>query len=125
MPNINQTECDCMGFYDPSGACLPYDPQIHTEEPCPSGGFWGSVGSWFGGTTQEQWIGGTQFGIQMCQLFGGCGNLGAGSYSDPNSQAYMQYVAEQRRKTNTIIIVGIVIVAVVLFAMLYKKGGKK
>lgn len=119
MANPNKTECDCMGFYDPSGACLPYDPEIHPEEPCPSS-FWASVGNWFAGTSQEDWIGGTQFGIQMCQLFGGCGNLGAGSYSDPNSQAYMQYVAEQRRKTNTIIIVGMAIIVVVLFVAFKK-----
>mgnify|MGYP003130540162 CR=1 FL=1 len=108
----NKEQCECQGFYDGAGGCLPYDPSIHPEEPCPPNPFW----SWLSSITQEQWIGGTNFGIQMCQLFGGCGNLGAGSYSDPNSQAYMMYIKEQRRKTNTIIIIGLLIAASLFWA---------
>jgi len=43
MANLNKSECECMGFYDPSGGCTPYDPQIHATEPCPNN-FWGTVG---------------------------------------------------------------------------------
>lgn len=105
-----------MGFYDPSGACLPYDPAVHQQEPCPSG-FWSGLGNWFSGLTQEQWIGGTNFGIQMCKLFGGCGGIGAGDYDDPNSSAYLMYIKEQRRKTNTIIIISIVMIGVTIWAL--------
>ena len=112
----NKEQCDCMGFFVGGDSCLPYDPSIHPEEPCPPNQFWSGIGNWFSNVTQEQWIGGTNFGIQMCQLFGGCGNLGAGSYSDPNSQAYMMYIKEQRRKTNTIIIIGLLIAASLFWA---------
>ena len=115
MANKNRTECGCEGFYDESGSCLPYDPAVHVEVPCPPNPFW----TWLGGLTTDDWIGGTNFGIQMCKLFGGCGNMGAGSYSDPNSPAYMIYMQEQRRKTNSIIIIGLV-VAASLFYVAYK-----
>ena len=105
-----------MGFYDGQGGCVPYDPNIHTSEPC-EGGFLGGIVDWFSNTTQEQWVGGTNFGIQMCKLFGGCGGIGAGSYSDPNSPAFMIYMQEQRRKTNTIIIVVLLMIAVFVWAL--------
>jgi hypothetical protein len=116
VANLNKSECECMGFYDGAGGCLPYDPEIHTSEPCPSG-FFGGIANYLSGITQEQWIGGTAFGIQMCKLFGGCGGIGAGSYSDPNSPAYLMYIREQRKKTNTIIILSLVIIGLVIWSV--------
>ena len=107
-----------MGFYDEANAgCLPYDPEVDPIEPCPPSQFWSGLGNWFTNTTQDDWIGGTNFGIQMCKLFGGCGGIGAGSYSDPNSPAFLMYMKEQRRKTNTIIIISIVMIGVVIWAL--------
>ena len=116
----NRRYCECMGFYDGAGSCLPYDPEIHEAEPCPPNQFWGGIFDWFSNTTTDQWIGGTAFGIQMCKLFGGGGGYMAGGYGDPHSPAYMMYMQEQRRKTNTMIIMGIILIILVFWAI-YKK----
>ena len=121
MANKNKTECGCEGFYEETGSCLPYDPAIHLTEPCPPNKFWSGIGKWLEGTTQEQWVGGTYFGIQMCQLLGGCGKMVAGSWSDPNSPAYLQYLKEERRKTNAMIMIGLLIAAALFYVAYQNK----
>ena len=48
----NRRYCECMGFYDGAGACLPYDPEIHEAEPCPPNQFWGVIFDWFSNNNQ-------------------------------------------------------------------------
>ena len=121
MANKNKSECSCMGFYDEAAMmCIPHDPATDPMEPCPKNPFWGNVGKWLEGTTQEQWVGGATFGVQMCQIFGGCQNLGGWAGNDPNSAQYQEYLRQERRKTNAMILVG-VLIAASLFYLAYKK----
>ena len=46
----NRRYCECMGFYDGAGSCLPYDPEIHEAEPWPPNQFWGGIFDWFSNT---------------------------------------------------------------------------
>ena len=120
MANKNETECNCEGFYNEADMmCIPYDKGASGTKPCPNK-FWSGIGKWLEGTTQEQWLGGATFGVQMCQIFGGCQNLGGYGGTDPNSAQYQEYVRQERRKTNAMILVG-VLIAASLFYLAYKK----
>jgi hypothetical protein len=107
MANLNKTECDCFGFYDPSGGCLPYDPEVHTTEPCPNN-FWGTVGGWDWQNISDNAM---QWGYAL------------GIFTPPNAvsmenQAYMMELQRQKDQMMYIMVgLGITMLIVVLVVL--------
>lgn len=110
MANLNKEMCDCMGFYDPSGGCMPYDPEVHSEEPCP-GSFWETAAGWDWGAISDNAM---NWGYAL------------GIFRPPNqnnlsNQLYMQELQRQRQQM-TYIFVGLgVAMLVILLVVLRKK----
>tara|TARA_R100000152_G_C6616085_1_gene68325 strand:- start:108 stop:437 length:330 start_codon:yes stop_codon:yes gene_type:complete len=108
MANLNKEMCDCMGFYDPSGGCMPYDPEVHADEPCP-GGFWQTVGSWDWGAISENAM---NWGYAL------------GLFQPPNqnleTQMYMAELQRQRQQM-TMIMVGLGIAMLVILIVVVRK----
>tara|TARA_R110002051_G_scaffold167871_1_gene238562 strand:- start:1300 stop:1629 length:330 start_codon:yes stop_codon:yes gene_type:complete len=109
MANLNKTECECNGFYDNAGGCLPYDPTIHTTKPCPN--VWNSIASW-------NWREISETGLEW--------GYGLGLLERPDrtdNTLYMMELERQRRQTQYIMI-GLVIIAIILAIVLVKRRNK-
>lgn len=112
MANINKEMCECMGFYDPSGSCTPYDPAIHPEEPCPSN-FWSNVGSWNWGAISDTAL---QWGYAFGFLQPPSQNL--------ETQMYMMELERQRRQT-TMLMVGLGVLMLIVILIVLRRPARK
>ena len=106
MPNLNETECECMGIYNAAiGGCDPAAPEV----ACPEGGqsWLQTMGGWDWNAISENSL---QWGYAL------------GLFTPPNqanitNQVYMQELARQRQQMNMIFAglgIGMILILVVV-----------
>ena len=105
MANLNKTECECNGFYDNAGGCLPYDPNIHTKKPC--GNVWESIAGW-------DWDAISTAGLEW--------GYGLGLLNRPDNTDNTLYLMEleRQRRQAQYIMMGLIALAIVVAIVLVK-----
>jgi len=116
MANLNKTECSCQGFYDPAGGCIPYDPAVHSEEPCPTN-FWGNVGGFI---TSADWGAISENALNISYALGWL----KPPQQNLQTQIYMQELERQRRQS-MMIFVGLGIILLILVMVIVLQNRKK
>jgi hypothetical protein len=119
MPNLNKTECSCMGFYDASGGCtpalMPNDPAY--IDPCPDGS---GGSSWLQTASGWNW---NVIGENALTWGYALGLLKPPNAQQDNSLYLMQL--EQQRQQMMYLMVGLGVLMLVVVIMVLKKNKTK